>query len=254
MASSRLAQFTLFLLVILYSCLLVAWQPNASPSFSAQSNGAPQGTPAPAAATVTAANTLVHEFPVLLQQNVVAGKTPAGTRIQAKLAEATLVGGKVVPRNAIFSGEVVESLAKTAADPARLSLRMDTVQWKDGSIFLTTYLTAWYYPSADVATNPDLQYGPQQSSKSSWNGMGQYPNPNSASYKPFPTEDSDKSPSSAVPSATMSAVSHHRVLMKDVESARAENGAITLIAKRTNLKLDKLTTYVLISADSQPAN
>ena len=88
----------------------------------------------------------VQEFPVLLQQSVTAGKTLPGTRIQAKLWVATLLDGKVIPRNAVFSGEVVESVAKTATDPSRVSLRMDSVQWKNGSAVVKVYLTAWYYP------------------------------------------------------------------------------------------------------------
>src|ERR1700722_11206799 len=60
----------------------------------------------------------VREFPVTLEQSVVAGKTPVGTKIQAKLEVATLVDGTVIPRNAIFSGEVLESVAKTRTDPS----------------------------------------------------------------------------------------------------------------------------------------
>ena len=47
-----------------------------------------------------------QEFPVLLEQSLAAGKTPVGTKIQARLAVATLVAGTVIPRNAVFSGEV----------------------------------------------------------------------------------------------------------------------------------------------------
>jgi hypothetical protein len=41
--------------------------------------------------------------------------------------------------------------------------------------------------------------------------------------------------------------------MKDVDSTRNNRGAITLISKRFNLKLDKATTYVL-AGDQLPAN
>ncbi len=71
----------------------------------------------------------VQEFPVVMQQNIAAGKTPVGTKIQAKLEVATFIDGTVVPRNAVFTGEVVESAAKTAADPSRLAIRIDSVLW-----------------------------------------------------------------------------------------------------------------------------
>ena len=86
----------------------------------------------------------VREFPVILEQSVVAGKTPVGTKIQAKLEVATFVDGTVIPRSAIFSGEVLESVAKTKTAPSRLAIRMDSVQWKNGSASLKVYSTAWY--------------------------------------------------------------------------------------------------------------
>ncbi len=73
------------------------------------------------------------EFPVVMQQNVAAGKTPVGAKIRAKLEVATLIDGKVVPRNAVFSGEVIESVAKTPTDPSRLAIRINSVLWKKES-------------------------------------------------------------------------------------------------------------------------
>jgi hypothetical protein len=61
------------------------------------------------------------EFPVTMRQNVIAGTTPVGTKVQAKLAVATLVNGEVVPQDAIFSGEVTESVRSLSpAHPASL--------------------------------------------------------------------------------------------------------------------------------------
>src|SRR5271167_2112520 len=51
------------------------------------------------------------EFPVIMRQKVVAGTTKVGTKVEAKLAVATLVNGVVVPQDAILSGEVIESAA-----------------------------------------------------------------------------------------------------------------------------------------------
>src|SRR5437660_9320437 len=76
----------------------------------------------------------IQEFPVILQENVIAGRTPAGTKVQAKLAIATMVNGVVVPRNANFTGEVVESSPKAGKEPSRISICMDSVNWKKGTV------------------------------------------------------------------------------------------------------------------------
>jgi len=187
-----------------------------------------------------------QEFPVVFQQDITAGKTPAGTKIQAKLAIATLVNGTVVPRNASFSGEVMESVAKTSTQPSRISLRMDSVSWKNGSAPVKVYVTAWYYPSI-AESGQNLQYGPEQSLARTWNGAGAYPDPNSPAYKPFPSGDSDKKDS--VPDTPNSVTSKRRAPMKDVETERGSAGTITLVSKRNNLKLDRVTTYVLSSGE-----
>jgi hypothetical protein len=202
-----------------------------------------------------------REFPVIMRQNVTAGRTAVGTKVQAKLAVATLVDGVVVPRDAILSGEVTESVAKSATDPSRLAIRMDSAQWKKGSapIVLSlgskVYLTAWYYPVAAV-TSQDLSYEPPDapSSKKNGNGMGTYPDRNNpASRQPFPSRDTstDQSP---LPSSPASTISKHRALMKNVESTRNGEGAVTLTSKSSNIKIDKLTTYVLASGDLLPTN
>lgn len=189
------------------------------------------------------------EFPVTLQQNIVAGKTTVGTKIQANLAIATLLNGQVIPRNAIFSGEVIESEAKTSSKPSRLSLRMDTVRWKSGSAPVKIYLTAWYYPTVEQ-NGQDLRYGPTKPANQTWNGAGQYPDPNSKIYRPFPGDDSSQNSS---PSNTPVLVtSNHRIQMKEVESLDSDDGTITLLNNHRNLKLDKLTTYVLSARDVAP--
>lgn len=122
--------------------------------------------------------------------------------------------------------------------------------WKKQSESLTAYLTAWYYPTID-ATGQSLQYGPQEPTKRTWNGLGQYPDPNSKVYRPFPSDDSDKK--GGAPDTPASATSNRRVLMKDVESAKNNDGVIAIVSKSTNIKLDKLTTYVLATGDLLPA-
>ncbi len=195
----------------------------------------------------------MQEFPVILQQSLIAGKTPVGTKVQAKLSIATLLNGVVLPRNAVFSGEVVESVAKTKSEPSRISIRMDSVQWKDQSALVKVYLTSWYYPSISQS-GQNLQYGPTEPPQRTWNGAGAYPDPNSHSYKPFP-DDSDKSPS--VPDTPSSKTSKERAVMKDVDTQHGSDGGIVLASSRTNLKFDRFTTYVLApdaaSAKADPA-
>jgi hypothetical protein len=195
------------------------------------------------------------EFPVVMRQNVTAGKTPVGTKVQAELVVATLVNGAVIPPRAILSGEVTESAAKSATDPSRLAIRMDSAQWKGKSVPIKVYLTAWYYPEA-ATTNQDLSYQPADAanSKKNWNGMGPYPDPNNPlSQQKFPGPDTDKD-TSAPPASTASSISKHRVLMKNVESARDSEGGVGLTSKRSNIKLDKVTTYVLAPGDLLPTS
>jgi hypothetical protein len=245
--SSRRALLLPLLIAIGWSVRLFGQDAPATSVSSASSAGAASASPAtPESSAATPISAVAREFPVIMQQNVVAGKTPIGTKIQAKLELATLAEGKVIPRNAVFSGEVVESAPKTATDASRLSIRMDSVQWKNGSTPIKAYLTAWYYPTT-TDEGQNLQYGPTQSQKATWNGQGAYPDPNSRSYKPFPGSETDKD--SSVPDTPSSATSHHRVAMKDVESAQSNEGAITLASKRSNIKLDKLTTYILSTGD-----
>jgi hypothetical protein len=227
-----------------------ATTPSASSPRAAESLPTISSTPLDAAGSKEPAVPTVREFPVLLQQKVVAGKTQVGTKVQAKLGVATLVEGKVIPRNAVFSGEIVESSAKTASAPSRLAIKMDSVQWKTGSATITTYLTAWYYPTT-TETGQDLRYGPPQDAKTGWNGQGAYPDPNSKSYKPFPGSDTGQT--SSVPDTPSSAVAHHRIPMKDVDTTQSDEGIITISSSHMNLKLDRLTTYVLATGNPQPA-
>jgi hypothetical protein len=193
----------------------------------------------------------VMEFPVVMQQAITAGRTAVGTKVTARLVVATLVEGVVVPRGTTFSGEVTESAAKSAAEPSRLSIRMDEVQWKGASAPIKVYLTAWYYP-VQFENGQRLQYTPPDpSGKRDWNGAGTYPDPNSPASQPFPGRDSSKA-SDSLPDTPATVTSKRRILMNNVESARGNDGAVSITSKRSNIKLDKLTTYVLAAADLLP--
>src|SRR5438876_10728837 len=71
----------------------------------------------------------LHEFPLTLQQSIESGKAKIGTKVQAKLATATLFQGTVIPKSALFSGVVIESDPKTAKERAKLAIRMETAEW-----------------------------------------------------------------------------------------------------------------------------
>ncbi len=213
-----------------------------------------QQTPAQHAPTAPSPSGAI-EFPVIMRQNVVAGTTPVGSKVQAKLVIATLVDGVVVPQDAVLSGEVTESVAKSATDPSRLAIRMDSAQWKKGpaplvlSLAPKVYLTAWYYPVAETRAQDLSDESPND--PQSWkqrNRPPTFPDPNGSASEPFPGRGSGTGPGSLPPSPS-SSISKHRALMKNVESTRASDGAVTLTSKSFNIKIDKLTTYVLATGD-----
>jgi len=195
------------------------------------------------------------EFPVIMRQNVASGTTPVGTKVQAKLAFTTMVGRVVVPQNAILSGEVTESTAKSATDASRLGIRMDSAHWKNGSVLIKLYLTAWFYPMTPLA-NQDSSYEQPDGGVPNprrRRGASTPPYPDTPASQPFPGAGRGTGTDPAPPLSPETGISKHRVLMKDVESTRNSNGAITLTSKRFNVKLDKATTYVL-AGDQLPAN
>lgn len=191
----------------------------------------------------------MHEFPVTMRQNVLAGTTPVGTKVEAKLEIATLVDGTVIPRGAIFSGEVIESAAKSATDPSRLAIRMDSVRWKKGSASLKVYLTAWYYPIRLAIGEAPLDEPLGAPIGRHRKGTSTY-DPNSPTSQPLPGRSPPKGPD--LPPAPASNISDHRVVMKDVDSTRHSDGAVALTSSRFNIKLDKSTTYVLAMGEPTP--
>lgn len=188
---------------------------------------------------VAPSSSLALELPVTLRQDVVAGTTSVGAKVQAKLAVGTLVNRVVIPQNAVLSGEVVESMAKSATGPSRLAIRMDSARWKNGSAPLKVYLTAWYYPLL-LSTDEDLpSLDPMLRGKLS-NGGNDPPLPT------FPANNRGQDTGNAL------VLSQHRVLMKNVDSTRNSDGTVTLTSTRSNIKLNKQTVYVLAAGDPLP--
>jgi hypothetical protein len=158
----------------------------------------------------------VQEFPVVFQSSVTAGKTPVGTTIQAKLSIATLLNGIVVPQNAKFSGEIVVSQPRTKNQASRLSLRMDSVSWENGSARVKVFLSDWFSPRIPEPQN--LQPG---IIKSSADG----------------------------PDVSHLAISQPWEKMRDVDSERASDGMVTLVCKQHTVKIYRYITYVLTTGD-----
>jgi hypothetical protein len=191
-----------------------------------------------------------REFPVIMQQNVAAGATPVGTKVHAKLVVATLVDGEVVPRNAVLSGEVTESAARSPTEPSRLAIRMDlgAVEARIGS------------PPA-LLDRLVLPHGHDDESGSLLSAAGCRAQPEKlerggsipraeltgdpAVSRPGHRQGSEPGPTHLA----LVEYFEHRVLMKDVESKRDPDGTVSLTSTRFNLKIDKLTTYVLAAGD-----
>jgi len=162
----------------------------------------------------------VQEFPVVFKNSVSSGKTPSGTKVQARLAIATLVNGTVLPQGATFSGEVVVSKAKTKNEPSRLSVRMDLVSWKNESRPIRVFLSEWFY---NIAGNL---------------GQGSQSAPVLFNDSVYPA-----------PVVQNTAIYPHRERMKDVDIERSSNGSVTLVCKHCTIKIDRSTTYGLTISD-----
>ena len=193
---------------------------------------------------VSAPRSLV-QFPVVLQQSVEAGKTPAGTKVQGKFAAATLFNGALIPKNAVASGVVVESESKRGKGRARLAIRMNTVTWNGGWAPLGAYLMPLYYPTTGQAV-PNLSAGSPDPDSRTLNGAGQSGSPMD---RPFPGNGSEAS-QGAIPD--IATISNRPVRMGNVALEPTSDGGIALVSQRANIKLFKLTTYVF-AADESPA-
>jgi hypothetical protein len=179
---------------------------------------------------------------VVLQQSVEAGKTPIGTKVEGKLATATLFQGTVIPRNAVFSGVVIESVAKSPKVAARLAIRMETARWKDQSSSMNAYLMPLYYAATAQAAQSPPNESPDPASKTLNEGVQSDPRMS----RPF-SGNNTEAVQGAVPDAVAS--SSRPVRMKDVAVEPADEGGIALVSEHANIKLYKMTTYVLAAVE-----
>jgi hypothetical protein len=169
----------------------------------------------PASATSNAS--VKPELPVTMRESLVAGKTAVGTKVETKLTMATLLNRVVIPEGAILSGEVIESRSMSGGELSRLAIRVDLAKWKDGSTPLKAYLTAWYYPP------PPMNVEEVGSSHGPVGGFN------------FPRRPVDEAPEPTV----------NRTKLKDIEMERLPDGRISLTSSHSDIKLDKVTVYVL---------
>jgi len=190
-----------------------------------------------------------QDFPVMMRQTVTAGKTPPGTPVQATLIIPTLFSGKVIPEGAIFCGVVVESTAKSATSPSRLNIRMESLQWKTGSLAVSVYMTQWYHPMRLSLGEDRFDDRPNQNGDHTKRTWAAY-NPNASDALLFPN-DSDQSTLKTAPPPAMT-LSSQRLMMRNVQLENESNGGHALVCSHSNLKLDKSTTYILTTGEPRP--
>jgi hypothetical protein len=186
----------------------------------------------------------LREFPVILQQNVKTGKTPVGTKIQAKLAAATQFSGTIIPKNAVLSIVVTESVAKSAKDKARLEIRIDTATWDGGWSPLKAYLMPLYYPMT-AQTRQSFPNG--AAAPSAGDEADQRTNSQSPMQRQFPGNNTEAA-QEATPDVPT--ISSRPVRMKNVELVPASDGGIALVSEHANVNLYKLTTYIFAADES----
>jgi hypothetical protein len=187
----------------------------------------------------------LREFPVVMQQSVEAGKTPVGTKVQAKLAVATTFHGVVIPRNAVVTGVVFESVRKSASSPSRLGIRMENAKWKDESTcMMKAYLMPLYYPLVSQSMQGPAAESPDSDSRS-MNG----PNQSASSPMSQPSFGGDSEAArEAMPN--LLTLSSRPVSMKNVRMEPVKDTGLELVSEHDNIKLHKMTTYVLAAIET----
>lgn len=186
----------------------------------------------------------LREFPVVMQQSIEAGKTPVGTKVQAKLAVATTFHGIVIPRNAVVTGVVFESVRKTATAPSRLGIRMENAKWKDeATCMMKAYLMPLYYPVVSQAMQ-----GPPAESSDTDSGSMSGSNQSSPMSQPSFGGSNSEAAQEAMPNLLK--LSSRPVSMKNVVIEPVPDNGVELVSQHDNIKLHKMTTYVLAGIET----
>jgi len=188
------------------------------------------------------------ELPINLRQSVEAGKTAVGTKVEARLMMATMIAGAVLPRGAVISGEVIESVAKSKDSASRLAIRMDSAEWKNAEAKFKVYLTAWFYPPAPMPA-PNVSYAPP-GDRRNWGGTDPTVD---TTDPPNPAQRLSRNQDAGMNAdAPATVISTKRVLLKNVQSANGADGSVVLVSSRSNIKLNKVTTYILAVKELVP--
>jgi hypothetical protein len=198
------------------------------------------------------------EFPASLQAKIVAGSTPVGTEVRARLAMATLMDGVVIPQDAVISGHVEQSVAKTDEAPSVLKIKFETAHWKKGSAPVNLYLAGCYYPIdfESASDNPSGVHG-EIGVMMGGTAPDTLPRANGGMPSIGGTPTMDASRPNAYPDprpgVTVSEVSKHWVRIEKVETVAAPDGGLAITSTERNLKLDKGTVYLLRTPPPPPA-
>jgi hypothetical protein len=189
---------------------------------------------------------VLREFPVVLQQSVEAGKTQVGTKVRGKLAAPIQFHGTLIPRDAVVSGVIFESVRKSAKTASRLGIRMESASWKDSSAcMMKAYLMPLYYPLTNHSAQGLPIESPDPESRT-LNG----PNQSGSSPMSAPSSNNSDAIQAAIPQ--IATISSRPVSMKNVTIEPVPDDGIALVSQHDNIKLYKMTTYVL-AAIEQPA-
>jgi hypothetical protein len=168
------------------------------------------------------------EFPLELRQKIVAGQTPAGSAVEAKLVIATLVRGVVIPEGAMFSGTVEESVARAGNTPSRLRIHITAAKWNAGSMTVNLYITNTCYPHRRSALEKEDSLSGLQKRQDEILQAQQHGGV-------IPMLDTEK------PGA--SSRYEHRTVLEDTKGERDEDGRIAILSEKSNLKLDAGRVY-----------
>ena len=123
---------------------------------------------------------------------------------------------------------------------------MDSARWKNDSVSLKAYLTAWYYPLRNASEEEHANDQPGGIHGEAGMTVGGS-RPTTRSQRPYSTGNPNEG--TDYPSASNSTLSNYRIKMKDVDSVPLDKGGTAITSSRSNLKLDKTTTYILAAGD-----
>ena len=186
---------------------------------------------------------VLREFPVILQQSVEAGKTPVGTEIKGRLAVATQFHGTLIPRDAVVSGVIFESVRKSAKGPSRLGIRMENAKWKgESSCMMKAYLMPLFYPLTTQSAQGLPIDSPDPGSRT-LNG----PNQSGSSPMSSPSPNNSGAIQEAIPQ--IATIASRPVSMKNVTMEPVPDNGVALVSEQENIKLHKMTTYVLAAIE-----